>query len=100
MGVVMSLNWAGVTPEQYDAVRRIVNWEDATPEGAVMHAAWFDSSGLRITDVWDSREDFERFMAGRVMPAVAQVGVAGEPDVKVTGLHRRFVAPGVSGAGN
>lgn len=96
----MSMRWVGVTARQYDAVREIANWEQDTPDGAVLHAAWFDEDGLHVTDVWSAQENFERFVADRLMPAVKQVGVVGEPEVHYYMLHRRFVAPGVSGGGS
>lgn len=36
MPVVMSMRWAGVTPEQYDAVRKAVNWEGEAPAGGTL----------------------------------------------------------------
>ena len=98
MTVVLSFRWAGATPEQYDAVRDLVRWEDQTPDGAVLHVAWFDSEGLRITDVWNTEDDFNRFMQERLAPAIEKVGIEGQPEVDFTSLHRRFVAPGVTGA--
>ncbi|MFJ6939555.1 hypothetical protein [Streptomyces sp. NPDC101132] len=98
MAVVMSLRWDGVRPEQYDAVRDRVGWEDDRPDGAVLHVAWFEGGALHVTDVWESPAQFEEFFGNRILPAVEETGLAGEPEVVVTPLHRRFVAPGVSGA--
>ena len=98
MAVVLSFKWAGTTPEQYEAVRDLVRWEEDTPDGAVLHVAWFEADGLHITDVWDAEDDFNRFMQERLAPAIEKVGIAGEPEVEFTSLHRRFVAPGVTGA--
>ncbi|WP_344073775.1 hypothetical protein [Streptomyces crystallinus] len=98
MAVVLSLSWAGVTPEQYDAVRDAVGWEEQAPDGGCLHVAWFDSGALHVTDVWESQEDFERFFAERLAPAVEKIGIVGQPDTQLLPLHRRFVMPGVSGA--
>ncbi|MDH6580463.1 hypothetical protein [Kitasatospora sp. MAP5-34] len=98
MAEVMSMRWAGVTPEQYDATREAVGWEERAPEGALMHVAWFEADALRVVDVWTSREDFERFFAERLAAAVKEAGITGEPETEFTPLHRRFVAPGVTGA--
>ncbi|MEU4350267.1 hypothetical protein [Streptomyces sp. NPDC023838] len=59
--------------------------------------AWFESGVLRVTDVWESQEDFERFFGERLAPAVEKAGIVGQPDIQLLPLHRRFVAPGVSG---
>jgi hypothetical protein len=98
MAVVLSLRWAGVTPEQYDAVRAAVRWEEQTPEGAFLHVAWFEAGALRVIDVWNTQGDFEQFFAERLAPAVKEAGIGGEPESQFFPLHRRFVAPGVSGA--
>jgi hypothetical protein len=98
MAVVLSLRWAGLTPQQYDAVRDTVRWEEDVPEGAVLHASWFEGGALHVTDVWNSQGDFERFFAERITPAVKEAGITGEPEATFSPLHRRFVAPGVTGA--
>jgi len=68
------------------------------PEGAVLHAAWFEGGALHVTDVWKAQTDFERFFAERLTPAVKEAGITGEPESRFSPLHRRFVAPGVTRA--
>ena len=65
MAIVMIMRWENVTPEQYDQLREIVRWEIEAPEGGIYHVAAFDDSGVRITDVWESAEDFQRFTEQR-----------------------------------
>ncbi|KJS63302.1 hypothetical protein [Streptomyces rubellomurinus] len=98
MAVVMSMRWAGTTPEQYNAVRDEVRWEEVEPAGGQVHIAWFDAQGLHVTDVWESQQAFETFFAERLAPAIQKAGISGEPEVVFSPLHRRFVAPGVHGA--
>ncbi|MFD9127613.1 hypothetical protein [Kitasatospora sp. NPDC059571] len=98
MAVVMSMHWAGVTPEQYDSVRDAVDWEEVPAAGGHVHVAWFDARGLHVTDVWESEQAFQAFFAERLAPAVEKAGIAGAPETSFSPLHRRFVAPGVSGA--
>ncbi|GAA2794797.1 hypothetical protein GCM10010441_20060 [Kitasatospora paracochleata] len=98
MAVVMSMVWAEVTPAQYDTVRHAVGWEELAPAGAQLHAAWFDAGGLHVTDVWDSQQAFETFMADRLAPEIEKAGITGTPEVSFAPLHRRFVAPGITGA--
>lgn len=98
MAVVLSMRWDGVTPEQYDAVREAVGWEEQAPEGADLHVAWFEGGALHVTDVWESEGAWETFFAQRLGPAVEKVGLQGQPDARLLPLHRRFIAPGVSGA--
>jgi hypothetical protein len=63
-----------------------------------MHVASFEGGALHVTDVWDSQGDFDRFFADRLAAAVKEAGIEGAPETGFRPLHRRFVAPGVSGA--
>jgi hypothetical protein len=78
---VMQMRWAGVTPEQYEEARSRVNWEGDPADGGVLHVAGFDGDSLRVTDVWESPEHFQRFAEERLMPAVQEMGIEGEPEV-------------------
>ncbi|WP_327728995.1 hypothetical protein OG250_23230 [Streptomyces sp. NBC_00487] len=99
MAVVMSMHWAEVTPEQYDTVRDAVAWEEIPAAGGQVHVAWFDDQGLHVTDVWESQQAFETFFIERLLPAIQKAGIQGTPDATaLTPLHRRFIAPDVSGA--
>ncbi|MDI2132733.1 hypothetical protein [Yinghuangia seranimata] len=98
MAVVLSLRWPGVTPGQYDEVRDAVGWEEQAPDGAYIHVAWFEPGALRVTDVWESQGHFERFRDAQLMAAVVKAGITTEPEAEYQTLHRRFVAPGVTGA--
>lgn len=90
MPIAMDMTWAGVTPDQYDAVRELVGWERDAPDGGVFHAAWFTSDGLRVLDVWETAEHFRRFVDERLMPGVKQLGIGGEPEVQITPAHAVF----------
>jgi hypothetical protein len=87
MATVMQLHWADATPELYETIRREADWEGDRPAGANLHIVGFADDGLRITDVWDSPEDFQAFFEARVLPALQEHGVTSEPDVKVFELH-------------
>jgi hypothetical protein len=87
MAVVMSMRWAGVTPEQYDEARRRVDWERDRPKGGNFHVSSFGDDALYVTDLWDSQEDFQRFVETRLMPVVQQIGIEGEPEVTFRPVH-------------
>ena len=53
--------------------------------------------GLRATDVWESADHFNRFVEERLMPAVTEIGIEGQPDVELYPLHAVF-NPGVPAA--
>ena len=89
MATVMLMKWSSVTPEQYDAAREAVRWEEDEAQGGIFHVAWFDG-GLNVVDVWESPDDFNRFASERLMPGIAHLGIEGRPDVTFHEAHRYF----------
>ena len=87
MATVMQMHWSGITPDQYDALREKVGWEVVAAEGGLLHIAGFDDDGINVTDVWDSPEQFQTFVDERLMPAVDELGVPGQPEVSFSSLH-------------
>ena len=81
MAYVMQMRWDGVTKQQYDELRPVVQWETEHPDGAYFHVAYFDDAGINVVDVWESPAHFDRFFQERLGPGVQQVGVQGQPDV-------------------
>lgn len=93
MAIVMVMHWPEITAEMYEEACERVGWEVDQPDGGRVHAAWFEEDGLHIHDVWESAEQFERFVEERLMPAVkGELGFPGEPSVRMYPLHRQFVA--------
>jgi len=90
MSVVLELSWTGVTPEQYDRARDLVDWESVPALGGIFHVAWFDESGLRVLDVWESEDAFRSFLGERLIPVLDEIGIAGEPRVAFHPAHRYF----------
>ena len=46
---------------------------DETPDGLVVHFVVKSEGGLRHFEIWDSKQDWERFRDDRVEPAVGKV---------------------------
>ena len=92
MQTVMLMRWAGVTPEQYQEARSRVDWEGDPADGGLFHVAGFDGDDLRVTDVWESPDHFQRFAEERLMPAVKEIGIEGEPEVTFYPAHAIFNA--------
>jgi hypothetical protein len=63
----------------YDAVAARLQGE--VPDGAIVHTAGFDEEQgvFRIFDVWESRDQAQRFMDERLMPIVNEL-LAGRED--------------------
>jgi hypothetical protein len=95
----MTMHWPEITSDLYQAALSAVRWEEEPPQGAELHVSWFGGDGFHVVDVWQSQEDFERFVAERLDPVVREkLGVTSNPVVEYSPLNRRFVAPGVTGA--
>jgi hypothetical protein len=74
---------ADVTTEQYDeTVRRFEKSGDWPPAGLEFHVAFRSNGDLRVTEIWDSREQFDAF-GERLMPVLKDVGIefSGEPEM-------------------
>lgn len=99
MSAVIMQRWDSVTPDQYDSIHQLVGWDIDVPEGMTFHVASFEGDTLRMLDVWDSEDQFMTFVQTRIMPAVAQVGLAGQPDMIVTPMHDLFSSVATHAAG-
>src|SRR5215210_9128382 len=74
---------SGVTTEQYDeTVNRLEALGNWPPEGLAYHVAFKSEGNLRVSEIWDSREQFDSF-GERLMPVLKDVGVelSGEPEM-------------------
>ena len=60
-----------VGPEQYDQVNAAIG-ED--PPGLILHTSSKKDGRMRIIDVWESKEAYERFERETLMPAMERIG--------------------------
>jgi hypothetical protein len=73
-----------VTSEQYDeAIRRLEDSGDWPPAGLEFHVAFMSNGNFRVSEIWDSREQFDAF-GKRLMPMlkVAGIELAAEPETR------------------
>ena len=92
MQTVMLMRWAGVTAEQYEEARSRVDWEGDPADGGLFHVAGFEGDDLRVTDVWESPEQFQRFADEHIAPITEEVGVPGPPEVTFYDVHNYLTA--------
>lgn len=90
MAIIMQMHWPDATAEQYDQARERVGWDRDIPAGAKLHVSGVADDGLHVLDIWESEETFNAFMEQRLGPAVAEIGIEGQPDVKFFPLHGVF----------
>jgi hypothetical protein len=93
MAVMMQMEWDGIGAEEYDAARQRVNWEGDVPPGALFHVVAVTDGGVRVTDVWESADQFNAFVRDRLMPGIKELGISGEPRIELIPTHAIF-APG------
>ena len=48
-------------------------------KGLILHAGGSSERGVHSLDVWETKEDSERFYVERMVPALRQMGVEGGP---------------------
>jgi hypothetical protein len=73
----------GVTTQQYDeTLRRLEQSGDFPPDGLEFHAAFIHDGDLRVSEVWESQQQFEAF-GQRLMPLLAEMNIQlqGEPEI-------------------
>jgi hypothetical protein len=73
---------SSTSTEQYDdTIRRLEDAGDFPPDGLDFHACFEVDGGLRVSEVWDSREQFEAF-GERLMPILQDVQIdPGAPEI-------------------
>jgi hypothetical protein len=55
--------------------------------GGLFHWVTRTANGIRVIDVWESRELFERFAQEQIGPITASVGVAEAPQITYYEVH-------------
>jgi hypothetical protein len=84
MSIVVRFRPANLTAAQYDeSIRRLEQGEGGFPPDGLDYHVCFGSDGdLRVSEIWDSREQLEAF-GQRLMPLLSDIGIefAGEPEV-------------------
>lgn len=80
----------GATPEQYDRVRETtgVGPDNPPPGGRVHIAARGDDGKIRVIEVWDSKEQAERWSEENVRPAREEAAPdVGDPTITYFEVH-------------
>ncbi len=84
MSILVRFNPESLTAERYD--QSTARLEQAglefPPEGLEYHVCFGSDGNLRVSEIWDSKEQFEAF-GQRLMPVLAEVGIefSGEPEI-------------------
>ena len=94
MAVAVVLEFDGATLDQYDQVVELMGLTRGgpSPPDALFHWVTATDGGIRVTDVWESREAFDRFAQEQIGPKTAEVGI-GAPQVTFYEVHNYFTTP-------
>jgi len=91
MSTVMLMEWAGVTQDQYNQVMRTLDLDKKPPAGGIFHVAGFTAGTLRVLDIWESQQAFEKFQKDRLAEAVQKAGITSQPNVQFFPAHNIYV---------
>ena len=83
MSIVVRFNPTNVTKEKYDeSLWRLKDAGEWPPDGMDFHVLFGTEGNLRVSEIWDSREQLEAF-GERLMPILADIGIefSGDPEV-------------------
>jgi hypothetical protein len=83
MSVLVRFAPAGpTTTEQYDeTIRRLEGAGDFPPDGLEYHVCFLSGGNVRVSEIWDSREQLEAF-GQRLMPILREAGIdPGQPEM-------------------
>jgi hypothetical protein len=83
MSIVVRFQPTSLTSEQYDeSLRRLEESGGFPPDGLDYHVCFGSEGNLRVSEIWDSREQLQAF-GERLMPLLAEVGIqfSGEPEI-------------------
>ena len=92
MSILVRFPPSGVTKQQYDTVRGSLTDAGAwPPDGCQLHVCFGDQQDIRVSEVWESREEFEAF-GQTLMPELEQAGIelSGEPEFFDVHIVDRF----------
>jgi hypothetical protein len=89
MAIGVQLEFSGATLDQYD---RVIQKMGFTPGGSgapggLFHWVTKTADGFRVIDVWESRQQFERFSKEKIGPLAAEVGFPGQPRITFFEVH-------------
>jgi hypothetical protein len=82
MSVLIRFAPSTLSAAQYDeSISRLEAAGDFPPDGLEYHVCFGTEGTLRVSEIWDSRQQLEAF-GERLMPVLADVGIEpGEPEI-------------------
>ncbi len=93
MAYLITHFWPGATEDQYKATVAVAHPPDGLPEGQTYHAAGPTDGGFLIAAVWDSKEQFERFVQEKLIANMPiDGGFSGQPEQRTAEISNLLTA--------
>ena len=83
MSVLVRFTPTNLTKEKYDeSLRRLKEAGEFPPDGMDYHLALGADGSMRVSEIWDSREQMQAF-GDRLIPILTDIGIefSGEPEI-------------------
>lgn len=92
MAVAVIMEFTGATLEQDDQVTGKMGLIPGGPgpDGALGHWVAAADDGIRVTDLWQTKELYDAFTKERIGPFSAEAGFPGPPKVTYLDTHNYF----------
>jgi hypothetical protein len=93
MPIAVEMTFRGATLDQYDQIiqRMGLVQGGAMPDGGISHWVAATDDGIRVVDVWESREEFDRFAQEQIGPFSQEAGIEGPPEMTFYDVHNYLV---------
>lgn len=86
MAFVLRATTPGFTTAKYDElVRKLEAVGAGSPAGRLYHVCFGEPTDLRVSDIWETREQFEKF-GETLMPLMQELGI-GPPQIEFFEVH-------------
>jgi hypothetical protein len=100
MAVLIRFAPDGLTAEKYNSVgKKLQDGGNWPPEGLLAHVCFGSSANLRVSEVWESREQLERF-GEKLMPVLQEESVSMSGDPEILEVEGYFMRDASSDAGD
>jgi hypothetical protein len=87
MSILARFTPNSLTAEKYDeSIRELSSSVGFPPEGLDYHVCFGSDGNLRVSEIWDSREQFEAF-GEKLMPKLAEIGIDPGPEPEIIEIH-------------
>lgn len=91
MAIGVQMDFGGATLAQYDQITERIGLLPLgpAPDAELFHWVTKTDGGIRVVDVWESRDDFERFVEDKLSPVFEELGMSG-PEIQFFDVHNYF----------